>query len=111
MGGEYSTYAGEQKCVQDFGRETKTEGISGRPRSVPENNFEMDFREMGSKLHSVGSVRLNWWAFWKCRKRCNSKCEDCARLQFYLTKNLTGKWCFIVQTPASRKDLNFFLTL
>jgi len=32
--------------VQDFGRETKTEGISGRPRSVPENNFEMDFREI-----------------------------------------------------------------
>jgi len=33
------------------------------------DNIEMDFREMGSKLHSVGSVRLNWWAFWKCRKQ------------------------------------------
>ena len=45
MGKSFSTH-GMQKYVQNFVRETNTEGISGRPRSVPKNNFEMDFTEI-----------------------------------------------------------------
>ena len=46
MGGECSTYGGEQKCVQGFGVETFRKELLGRPRRKWDDNIKMDLQDV-----------------------------------------------------------------
>jgi len=47
MGGEYSTYGGEKRCIQGFGGKFEGKRLLGRPRQRWENNIKMDLQEGG----------------------------------------------------------------
>ena len=49
MGGECSTYGGEERCIQAFGGRPKDDRPTGRPRHRWEDNVKMDLKGIGWK--------------------------------------------------------------
>ena len=47
MGGAWSTYGGEERCMQGIGGETWGKEPLGRPRHRWEDNIKMDLQEVG----------------------------------------------------------------
>jgi len=53
MGGVRSTYEGEERCVQGFGREKGNRQL-GRPRRKSKDNIKMDLQELGWGMDWIG---------------------------------------------------------
>ena len=47
MGGECSTYGGEERCIEGLGGEPEGKRPLERPRGRWEDNIKMDLREVG----------------------------------------------------------------
>jgi len=47
MKGACSTYGGEDRCIQGFGRETGRKESLGKPRSRWEDNIKIDLQGVG----------------------------------------------------------------